>query len=269
MSTICLVSCTSRKTDFPTSAENLYRSALFDSASSYAKARSDAWFILSAKFGLLAPYEHVSPYDESLHSMDRDARYAWARSVFRSLSKILKTGDRVIFLAGKLYREHLESMLASLGMVTAAPLSELGIGSQVGWLQRLGKERARIEDLDRLYSLLDRLANGVGGRRFLGSSSAKSNWPDKGLYFFFEPTQFRMLSPFDLRVVRVGTHGVSTGIKELTLESAENASRRREWLWEPPRLNIQASRGRGPRKIIGLRCSVSELGRWTNGVKRD
>lgn len=211
MRTICLVSCTSKKGDYPAAAERLYRSALFDGASRYARQRADLWFVLSAKFGLLHPGDRIPPYDESLNSMSRTDRSIWAKKVYVQLRSVLNAGDRVIFLAGKPYREYLEGYLSRDGFENVAPMSSLGIGSQVGWLQRLDKEHQRVADLDKLYKLLDRLRVGFGGERLMNLSSSKSNWPVKGLYFFFEPGERRMLNPFEARVVRVGTHAVSEG----------------------------------------------------------
>lgn len=68
------------------------------------------------------------------------------------------------------------------------------------------------EDLDRFYSTLDAVASRLGGPRVLGDCSARSGWPERGVYFFFEPGENRA-PPFSssLRVVRIGTHAVSRG----------------------------------------------------------
>jgi hypothetical protein len=73
--------------------------------------------------------------------------------------------------------------------------------------------RTTCHDLDRLYSLLARLAElpGQGGR--LGELPARSSMPERGVYFFQEPGEHRAANPHVLRVVRVGTHAVSSGSK--------------------------------------------------------
>ena len=68
------------------------------------------------------------------------------------------------------------------------------------------------KDLKRFYELLDDLKSIVGGYRYLSQCESKTGWPDKGVYFFFEPGEYRQDSS-DLRVVRVGTHAVSRGSK--------------------------------------------------------
>lgn len=64
-----------------------------------------------------------------------------------------------------------------------------------------------------LYALLDELAAASGGLRILASSSATLPWPQRGVYFFFEPGELRSHSGTGLRVVRVGTHALKAGAK--------------------------------------------------------
>lgn len=71
---------------------------------------------------------------------------------------------------------------------------------------------ARQHDLDRFYALLDRLKTIVGGYRYLQSCDGKMAWPKRGVYYFFEPGEWRD-DGTHLRVVRVGTHAVSRGSK--------------------------------------------------------
>ena len=63
-------------------------------------------------------------------------------------------------------------------------------------------------DLDRFYSLLDRLREQQGGYRTLATCSGRMARPARGVYFFFEPGECRADGE-SLRVVRVGTHAVS------------------------------------------------------------
>jgi hypothetical protein len=63
------------------------------------------------------------------------------------------------------------------------------------------------------YELLDQLENNVGGKRQLKHVDGKKNWPRRGVYFFFEPGEYRTTSGEGLRVVRVGTHALKSGSK--------------------------------------------------------
>jgi len=194
-------------------AERLYNSPLFKGARDYGKARCDTWFILSAKHGLVDPSEIIAPYDESLVGMPPTERRKWSQEIFSRLVENTSSTDRIILLAGKPYREFLVPLLQARGNEVAAPLSGLGIGSQAGWLLKLTTEHERLRDLDRLYELLRRLGDHLGGPRVLASCTGKNDWPGKGIYLFFEPNEMRMSAPFDFRLVRIGTHSVSSGSK--------------------------------------------------------
>jgi hypothetical protein len=69
---------------------------------------------------------------------------------------------------------------------------------------------SRQNDLDRFYSLLDDLEQRVGGKRRLKNCDGYMDWPERGVYFFFEPGETRK-STDQLRVTRVGTHATTTG----------------------------------------------------------
>ena len=65
----------------------------------------------------------------------------------------------------------------------------------------------RRSDVDRLYDLLDELAGRTRGPRTLAEAGGRDGWPDRGVYFFFEPGE-RRAGLGDPRVVRVGTHAL-------------------------------------------------------------
>lgn len=65
-------------------------------------------------------------------------------------------------------------------------------------------------DLDAFYALLDHLAVRIGGQRRLGDCHGRMSWPQRGVYFFFEPGEHRDVAPAHHRVVRVGTHALNS-----------------------------------------------------------
>ncbi len=69
---------------------------------------------------------------------------------------------------------------------------------------------SRRSDLDRLYDLLDRLEANVGGEQRLGDCTGYTDWPKRGVYFFFAEGETRD-STDQLRLTRIGTHAVSSG----------------------------------------------------------
>jgi hypothetical protein len=208
------VACTSRKGDQPAPAEFIYKSPLFSAARSYAEKRSNQWFILSAKHGLLSPNDVINPYNESLMSQSDSQRKEWSEGVHKAFAARVPPGGRVIFLAGSTYRSDLAPRFEAEGRETAAPMSELGIGSQVAWLQRVEREAARLAHMDRFYALLTRvIALNINPSHKLSKQTTASVRHERGIYFFFEDGESRMTSPFQSRVVRVGTHAVSQGSK--------------------------------------------------------
>lgn len=62
--------------------------------------------------------------------------------------------------------------------------------------------------LDEFYRTLAKLEHILGGTRILSECNGKMEWPERGVYFFFEPGECRSADPSRLRVVRVGTHMV-------------------------------------------------------------
>ncbi len=82
---VYLVACVGAKLDKPSPAQDLYVSDWFLKASSYARAMSPAWFILSAKNGLVDPDQVIEPYDMTLRNMPAHQRREWGRTVVRQL----------------------------------------------------------------------------------------------------------------------------------------------------------------------------------------
>ena len=69
----------------------------------------------------------------------------------------------------------------------------------------------RAGDMARFYGALQRLEESVGGTRRLSDCDGRANWPERGVYFFFEGGERRRESGDGPRVVRVGTHAVTSG----------------------------------------------------------
>ena len=71
----------------------------------------------------------------------------------------------------------------------------------------------RAADLLRFYAILDNLERKIGGRRLLSECNGKMDWPQRGVYFFMEDGERRTDSGEGLRIVRVGTHALTTTSK--------------------------------------------------------
>ena len=132
--TIVLVSCAAQKQKTPARAADLYTSPLFRRAREFAEAHGDAWFILSALHGLLHPERITAPYEFTLKECRRREREQWAWRVLCELRSAAPPGSRIIILAGKLYREHLEYELTRCGYTVEVPMRGMGIGQQLHFL---------------------------------------------------------------------------------------------------------------------------------------
>ena len=65
----------------------------------------------------------------------------------------------------------------------------------------------RRSNIDEFYALMGSLEKACGGKRLLANCTGKTGWPQRGVYFFFEPAEFRE-DGYTPRVVRIGTHGL-------------------------------------------------------------
>lgn len=70
-----------------------------------------------------------------------------------------------------------------------------------------------LHNIRRFYELLAEIEQKIGEKRFLEECDGYMNWPERGIYFFFEPGEFRTTSGRGLRCVRVGTHALKKNSK--------------------------------------------------------
>jgi hypothetical protein len=131
---IGLVGCVKSKRNHPTQAQDLYTSPLFSGRRRWVEQTCDRWFILSAKYGLVAPGQVVQPYDETLANKSRSARHAWAQSVITDLQSQLR--DLVAYSfevhAGAAYCDFgLRDGLVRAGAAVETPTCHLTLGKQL------------------------------------------------------------------------------------------------------------------------------------------
>lgn len=70
---------------------------------------------------------------------------------------------------------------------------------------------SRLSDLVMFYEMLEALEQRCGGKRLLRDCDGRQNWPQRGVYFFFERGEKRTQTGAGARVVRVGTHALKDG----------------------------------------------------------
>lgn len=133
MKAVYLIACCKTKAATPMPARDLYQSDLFVKSKEYAEARGGAWYVLSARYGLVHPDQVIEPYDATLAQMLPRERREWSRRVIRALDELLAPGDLTVFLAGRLYRE---GLLEWAGRRFFVPMAGLSLGEQKRWLIR-------------------------------------------------------------------------------------------------------------------------------------
>jgi hypothetical protein len=135
--TIGLVACSKTKANHRALARDLYQGTLFRRAAAYAEQRCDAWYILSARHGLVRPTSVLEPYDAYIGDLSADQRRQWAARVTQALDAegVLRYCRSWVVLAGNAYRQYLD-----LPGQVLTPLGGMGIGEQIAWLNN------RLED---------------------------------------------------------------------------------------------------------------------------
>jgi hypothetical protein len=108
---------------------------LFERRHHYATTSGLPWFILSAKFGLLAPDDVIGPYDVYLKEQSPAYRKAWGEFVVAQLGRQLPNlrGLTIEVHAGEAYVTPLQTPLAAYGATLVAPLAHLRQGEQLAW----------------------------------------------------------------------------------------------------------------------------------------
>jgi hypothetical protein len=132
---VVFVSCVGQKKDGVHPARDLYQSTWFQKAKQYAENVGGQWFILSAKYGVVAPDDQIVNYDMTLNDMELKARMIWGNETTRYVLKQYSPKDyKIIFLAGRKYREFTTPYLRNCGYDIEVPMRGLGIGQQLQWL---------------------------------------------------------------------------------------------------------------------------------------
>jgi len=131
---VALVGCVKKKLSRATSAADLYVSPLFKRQREWATARCDRWFILSAKYCLVAPDDVIEPYELTLKTLPAAEKRAWSAHVVDQLKRAIGSLDGIYFeiYAGADYVEFgLIAGLKAAGGVVALPWRGLGLGERI------------------------------------------------------------------------------------------------------------------------------------------
>lgn len=84
---VALIGCVGTKRAAASAASQLFASPLFEGRRRYAVMSGLPWYILSAKFGLLAPDDVIGPYDVYLADQSPGYKKAWGEFVAAQLDR--------------------------------------------------------------------------------------------------------------------------------------------------------------------------------------
>lgn len=133
---LALVACASARDHGPAPAEQLYASALFHARRRHVARRCDRWFVLTPRYGLVAPDALVEAETTRLADLPAGDRAAWAEAVLAELD------EHVGRLSGWVVEMHAGAAFCDSGLVdglqqrgasVARPVAGLGQGRQLAW----------------------------------------------------------------------------------------------------------------------------------------
>lgn len=141
MSKIIWIGCGKAKAVVPCAAAELYTGSLFRVRCMYAEQSGWPWWIVSAKYGLLAPDVPVSPYDLRLRDLPEVDRAAWYLGTVGMLLDEMNDTTRlrevhVELHIGADYAERLSEVLLAAGLNYSWPLKGFSQGEQMRWYKQ-------------------------------------------------------------------------------------------------------------------------------------
>ncbi len=116
-------------------ARDLCTSRWFSLARAYAESHACPWLLLSARYGLVAPQQVITPYDTDLGAMSAQQRRDWGRTVGEAAQQTLPSIRQIVLLAGVKYVKCLRPYLEDISDDIYTPLEGLAVGYQCGWLR--------------------------------------------------------------------------------------------------------------------------------------
>ena len=150
----------------PGPAADLYRGAFFARARDYAAATGRTWYVLSSRYGAVAPDAIIGPYEGRLTDRSPSYREAWGAWVTAQLVDELGElgGTRFEMHANESYVTPLRDRLGAVGATVAEPVAGLGREERIAWYDaRVARPAADVETAPELSEeLLLGLVDQVG-----------------------------------------------------------------------------------------------------------
>ncbi|MBL8810020.1 MAG: hypothetical protein JNM43_07590 [Planctomycetaceae bacterium] len=117
-------------------AAELYASQLFAARVRYCEEHGLTWFVLSARFGLVVPFQKLPHYDQTIEQKTPMERAGWHLGVARQLLELLDDSDNprkvsIEIHAGAAYCSPLSEVLRATGFTVETPVAGIAIGQQL------------------------------------------------------------------------------------------------------------------------------------------
>lgn len=157
---IVLLSCTSKKKNYPCLAAEMYsESPNFSRAYEYAKLVGDQIYILSPKYGLLSEDQLIEPYEMSLKRENIQFNKNWSQQIFDKLKQSTDIeNDHFTIITGENYYRYYLSNLKHYDI----PLKGKRIGE---WIPTLSKLIAENPNTD--PEVMNNISNSVQASRII------------------------------------------------------------------------------------------------------
>jgi hypothetical protein len=131
---VLLVGCVKSQRPGPARARDLFTSALFARRRRYAEAAGRPWFVISSRWGLVAPDEVIAPYDVLLGDMPASYRHAWAEFVVAQLAGRVRLPGAVVEVhAGDHDVDALRTAVERAGATLIDPVDAHSIAAALAW----------------------------------------------------------------------------------------------------------------------------------------
>lgn len=144
--TIALVAASRRQRGTICRATEQYdRSPVFRRARDFCERTYGEWYILSARHYVLLPQQVIGPDDTSVHILDADGRFVWAKHVTRILiARQERSAEPIRFAlyASQRYADLLRRAAPTLTF--ELPLSRLGLVERLRWYDEQLHVRSRM-----------------------------------------------------------------------------------------------------------------------------
>lgn len=100
---LIITNCSAKKRNYKTKASDLYQGQLFKKVKKFARSNNFDFKIISAKYGLLNPYDIIEPYDKTISS--KKDIFSLQKLVLPKFKNFLHLYDFIIVIMSFKYRE--------------------------------------------------------------------------------------------------------------------------------------------------------------------